>query len=225
MSDKKTNKNTTEEVETNKKKQEQKNKQSKAQNKDAPKEKKECNLKEKFENEIKSLKKKNSNLEKQINDLQDEKIKSQEAFLEQAKTFESKAKEKVEEFKNEHKVKMDEEITYIKKFAASKFFKELTEPWINLQTAVEFGEKQDDAGVKNYVVGFKMLLKQIDSIMESHGLTKITPKVGEEFVPETMEAISTIEEEGSTDKVVEIKKDGFKHHDRVIKPATVVIGK
>ncbi|CAM9117260.1 nucleotide exchange factor GrpE [Mycoplasma todarodis] len=186
---------------------------------------KDCLDKKKLEKEIKLLKEKNSNLEKQIIDLKQENVKAQEAFLEQAKTFQSKAKEKVEEFKSEHKTKMDEEVSHIKKYATSKFFKEMTEPWLNLQLAVEFGEKQDDPGVQNYVVGFKMLLKQIDSIMEGHGLTKIAPNVGEDFNPETMDAISTTENEEMTDKVMEIKKNGFKHHDRVIKPATVVIGK
>ncbi len=213
--DKKINEESTEKVEIKKEQKKEKK----------PKQCKECLDKKNLEKKIKLLKEKNSNLEKQIIDLKQENNKAQEAFLEQAKTFQSKAKEKVEEFKNEHKVKMDEEVSHIKKFATSKFFKEMTEPWLNLQLAVEFGEKQDDPGVKNYVVGFKMLLKQIDSIMESHGLAKITPIVGDEFDPETMDAISTIEKEEHVDKVIEIKKNGFKHHDRVIRPATVVIGK
>ncbi|CAM9137067.1 nucleotide exchange factor GrpE [Mycoplasma marinum] len=193
-----------------------KSKNSKSQDKNKIKE---------LKKELELLKTRNSNLEIQILNLKQENAKAEQAFMAQANTFQAKAKEKVEEFKNEHKAKQEQEITHIKKYANSKFFKEIVEPWLNLAIAVDFGAKQGNQDVQNYVVGFQMLLKQMDSIMEKHGLLRIVPSIDEAFNPETMEAISSIEKEGSKDKVIEIKKEGFKHHDRILKPAVVVIGK
>ena len=52
----------------------------------------------------------------------------------------------------------------------------------------------------------------------------IKVKVNDHYNPHTMEAIDTIKENDSTDfKVTKVVENGYKLHDRVIRPAKVIV--
>ncbi len=177
----------------------------------------------KAENEL--LNKKILNLEAKINDLKDQIKVTNDTYLNKAKELQKGAQAKVEVFKEEHKKNSQKELEHIKKYASSKFFEDFIEPLLNLELAIEAGKTQESDGVKNYVIGFEMLLKQIEDIMESHSVVKINPKIGAKFNPDTMTAFQVVEDKTNADKIIKIKKPGFKLHDRVLKPASVIIGK
>lgn len=82
-------------------------------------------------------------------------------------------------------------------------------------------EPQDEA-TKNYLVGFQFLYKNFEKALEDEGLSQICPKVGDKFDPKVMEAIDTMEAE-EENIVVDIKRKGYKMHDRLIRPAGVVV--
>lgn len=166
--------------------------------------------------------------QKEITDLQaklEEKRLENEAnilaFQEKAKSFASKAQEEVNRIKQELNAKLEEDKADLKKYGSQKLLESVIEPLLNIELAVKAGKNND--AVSAYVIGFEMLLNQLYSEMESFGVSKITPKVGEEFDAHLHYAIST--KDGDTNIILEVKKDGLKLHDRVIKPATVVIGK
>ncbi len=69
-----------------------------------------------------------------------------------------------------------------------------------------------------------MLFDQLCEGLSEGGLIKIVPRVGEEFDPEIHHAISTEKKSGRANKIVSVKQVGYKLHDRVIKPAVVVVG-
>ncbi len=179
----------------------------------------------KFKAEKQALENKIKILESKIQNLEKEKNEATNSFLDKAKGFQDKAKKQIEKFKEEHKTQIADEINLIKKYAPESIVKELIEPLLNLELAIQAGKKQDNKDVNNYVIGFEMLLKQINQILENHDIKRICPSVGDLFDPETMDAISTKEDKSNADKVIEIKKIGYQLHDRVIKPAVVVIGK
>ncbi len=187
----------------------------------APKVNKEDILKK--ENE--KLKEKIFNLELHVAQSKTELEKANQTFLDKVKTLQDEAQQQISKFREEHKENMSKEIKHIKKYAGSKFFTEFIEPLLNLELAINAGKNQNDQGVQNYVVGFEMLLKQIEGIMENSNVTKLLPKVGDKFNPETMFAVQVTENKEKADKVISIKKPGYKMHDRVIKPASVEIGK
>lgn len=82
-----------------------------------------------------------------------------------------------------------------------------------------------DQATKNYLVGFQFLYKNFVSALENEGVKEIIPEVGQKFDAQNMEALDTIEvqEEKEANIIKEVKRKGYKMHDRLIRPAGVVV--
>ena len=170
---------------------------------------------QKLKQEIELLKKQNINLEA-------ENQKNLYDFQNKAKTFQDKANEQIKKIKEDLANKLEDEKKHITKFGSQKLIESIIEPILNIDVAVASGKNQD--AVKAYVMGFEMLMNQLYSEMESFGIQIINPSVGDSFDPNIHYAMK-LEESGKSGKILDVKKKGIKYHERVIKPATVVVGK
>ena len=54
-------------------------------------------------------------------------------------------------------------------------------------------------------------------------MVEISPKVGDKFSPDTMNAVETMESEGEENLVLDVHVKGYKLHDRLIRPANVTV--
>lgn len=79
-----------------------------------------------------------------------------------------------------------------------------------------------DPALKNYLVGFQFIYRNLVSILENNGVTEICPQVGDIFDPRTMNAVDTVEQEDEN-KVLKIYGNGYKLHDRIIRTAMVQV--
>lgn len=87
-----------------------------------------------------------------------------------------------------------------------------------LQTEVSSQE------MKNFLVGFEFIYRNLVSVLENEGVTEIAPKIGDDFNPETMQAIETqFDEKAEPNKVVKVNVKGYKLHERLIRPSIVVV--
>ena len=81
----------------------------------------------------------------------------------------------------------------------------------------------DDAVAPGWLDGLNLVLRSMNSILDSEGVIKIEA-VGQRFEPWEFEAVQYEEthdaEEGQVIKVV---RDGYKHHDRVLRAAQVIV--
>jgi len=69
--------------------------------------------------------------------------------------------------------------------------------------------------------GVKMVADQLYDTLEKRGLERIDAE-GEEFDPRIHNAVETQQHEDEN-KVLEQKKPGYKHREKVIRPADVVV--
>ncbi|VDR42251.1 nucleotide exchange factor GrpE [Mycoplasmopsis caviae] len=117
-----------------------------------------------------------------------------------------------------------EEVDKIKQYALQKFFEDFSTHFATLQGAIKAGARSENSGVKNYVVGFEMIINLINDVLTKHGIRAIEPKIGDDFDPNTQKVL---EVEKHADKkhnsIIKVSAVGFKLYDRVIKPALVVI--
>jgi molecular chaperone GrpE len=74
----------------------------------------------------------------------------------------------------------------------------------------------------SWVDGIRLIHRKLQAILEARGLSEIS-SVGESFDPTVHEAVT--QGEGEEGKVIEELQKGYKLHDRVIRPALVVVGK
>ncbi len=107
------------------------------------------------------------------------------------------------------------------KYRAEGFIDELL-PVLDSFYAVLKNEPSDP-NLKNYLIGFQYIYKNMVSALENEGVKEITPNIGDKFSPETMNAVETREDEGEENRVLEVQFKGYKLHDRLIRPASVVV--
>ena len=81
--------------------------------------------------------------------------------------------------------------------------------------------------VAPYVQGFSMIYRQMVQALESEGVSEVAVKVGDKYDYKIHSAMETIEveDEALVGTITKVIRKGYKIHDRLIKPATVIVGK
>ena len=142
-----------------------------------------------------------------------------------------KAKADAEHWKNEYfrayadtqnlRKQLEKDHMSAMKYRAEGFVDELL-PVLDSFFAVLKNEPTDP-NLKNYLIGFQYIYRNLTAALENEGVTEIAPKVGDKFSPETMQAVETVESDGEENIIVDVHVKGYKLHDRLIRPANVTV--
>ncbi len=142
-----------------------------------------------------------------------------------------KAKADAEHWKNEYfrayadtqnlRKQLEKDHMSAMKYRAEGFIDELL-PVLDSFHAVLKNEPTDPA-LKNYLIGFQYIYRNLVAALENEGVSEIAPKVGDKFSPDTMNAVETVETDGEENLVVDVHVNGYKLHDRLIRPANVTV--
>lgn len=77
-----------------------------------------------------------------------------------------------------------------------------------------------------YQIGFTYIYNQLIQALASEGLSELTPKVGDPFDADYMNAIEAVEsEEVPNNHILKVHSKGYKLHDRLIRAAMVTVAK
>ncbi|QHX36543.1 nucleotide exchange factor GrpE [Spiroplasma sp. BIUS-1] len=110
----------------------------------------------------------------------------------------------------------------VRKYGGEKLASELI-PAIDMFRGV-LKSTPDNPEIKNYLMGFEMIINQIDQALTNAGVTMVSVKPGDDFNPELHSAIEQVKsEEFETGKIAVVVSNGYKLHDRVIKHAAVKV--
>ena len=142
-----------------------------------------------------------------------------------------KAKADAEHWKNEYfrayadtqnlRKQLEKDHMSAMKYRAEGFVDELL-PVLDSFFAVLKNEPTDP-NLKNYLIGFQYIYRNLTAALENEGVTEIAPKVGDKFSPDTMQAVETVESDGEENVVMDVHVKGYKLHDRLIRPANVTV--
>ena len=122
------------------------------------------------------------------------------------------------------------ELQDFKKYAISPLAKDLFAVSDNLGRALdaitdEQKENADD-GIKNLIVGLEMVAGEFTTAFEKNNIQTITPATGDKFDVATMQAMQEVE---GTDVakgcVVQCLQSAYILHDRLLRPAMVLVAK
>lgn len=83
-------------------------------------------------------------------------------------------------------------------------------------------KEPSDPALKNYLIGFQYIYKNLVAALEAEGVTEIFPEVGKLFDPATMSAVDTVEGE-KENLITEVYAKGYKLHNRIVRPANVQV--
>lgn len=115
----------------------------------------------------------------------------------------------------------DEEVENLLKYANTGIITEIL-PIIDTFEKVLNKDNVSDE-LKNYLVGFKMIHKNLCDILKKYGVEEIN-RVGEVFDPNLEQALLVENDPTKEDDIVlEVLLKGYKLKDRVIRPASVKI--
>lgn len=110
------------------------------------------------------------------------------------------------------------------KFALEKFANELLPVLDNLERAIEFADKENDA-IKSVIEGVEMTAKSFVDAVAKFGVEVVSPQ-GETFNPEFHQAMSiqpSADVEPNT--VIAVMQKGYLLNGRLLRPAMVMVSK
>jgi molecular chaperone GrpE len=113
-----------------------------------------------------------------------------------------------------------EDIAKAHKYATEKFAGEM----LPVKDSLEAALATENATADTLKSGVELTLKQLVAAFEKSGLTEIRP-LGEKFDPHRHQAISTLEDEGEPNRVLQVLQKGYALNERVIRPALVIVSK
>ena len=112
------------------------------------------------------------------------------------------------------------EIANAHKFAVENFATEL----LAVKDSLEAALASDSASPENVRAGVELTLKQLKSVFEKFNVKEIDPP-GQKFDPHFHQAISAVESNAEPNTVVQVLQKGYLLHERVIRPALVIVSK
>ena len=113
-----------------------------------------------------------------------------------------------------------EDITKAQKFAVERFSNEM----LAVKDSLEAGLAITTENVESFKGGMELTLKQLNSAFEKFNIKEINP-VGEKFDAHKHQAIGMLESEQDPNTVVSVMQKGYALHDRVLRPAMVMVAK
>lgn len=150
----------------------------------------------------------------------------------------AKLKEEIENLKNENlkikdeylraradmentKRRLNEDALKTKKYASQGLIEQLITP-VDMLVKVSNLENSNPE-LQNFLVGFKMISKQITDILDADGLKEIDA-LGKDFDPNLHHALEKEHQEGvEPGKVIQVLQTGYMYKDRLLKPAMVKV--
>lgn len=106
------------------------------------------------------------------------------------------------------------------KFAADKF----AQAMLPVKDSLEATLIAESATLESLKAGVELTLKQLAAAFHSASITELNP-AGEKFDPHRHQAISTLQSEGEANRVINVMQKGYLLHDRVLRPAMVIVSK
>jgi|AntRauMFilla1563_2_1112583.scaffolds.fasta_scaffold44495_2 molecular chaperone GrpE len=108
-------------------------------------------------------------------------------------------------------------------YGGSKLARDLLPVYDNLSRALAAaGPAEQNQTDKALLEGVELTLRELSNVLAKHGITKVEPKKGERFDPQSHQAMFEAPVPGTTHgEIIEVMASGFLLHDRLLRPAQV----
>ena len=83
----------------------------------------------------------------------------------------------------------------------------------------------ENTSIDSFKEGVELTARQLASVLEKFSIVEVNPAAGEKFDPHRHEAISQVETDAEPNTVVSVLQKGYLLHDRVLRPALVVVSR
>ncbi len=113
-----------------------------------------------------------------------------------------------------------EDIAKAQKYAVERFSNEI----LAVKDSLEAGLAVEAASIESFKSGMELTLKQLSGVFEKFNISEINP-VGEKFDAHKHQAISMVDSDQPANTVISVMQKGYALHERVLRPALVLVAK
>ena len=107
-------------------------------------------------------------------------------------------------------------------YGGSKLARDLLPVYDNLKRAVDAVTEEQRSLASGLIEGVELTMRELLNVFTKHGITLISPKVGDKFDPKLHEAMfeAPLPDTKAGD-IIQVSGEGFMLHDRLLRPAKV----
>lgn len=103
-------------------------------------------------------------------------------------------------------------------YGGSKLARDMMPVYDNLKRALDAAGDEADGVIE----GIQLTLKELSNVFEKHGITILSPEMGEKFDPQMHQAMFEAPVPGTkAGEIIQVMAEGFMLHDRLLRPAQV----
>ena len=107
-------------------------------------------------------------------------------------------------------------------YGGSRLARDLLPVYDALSRALESAGDDQRAAASALIEGVELTLRELKNVFTKHGITVITPELGEKFDPQRHEAMFEAPVPGTVaGNIIQVMDNGFMLHDRLLRPAKV----
>lgn len=107
-------------------------------------------------------------------------------------------------------------------YGGTRIARDLLPVYDNLNRALAAAQEDESQASVALVEGVELTLKELLKVFERHGVTRITPQVGDRFDPQQHEAMFEAPVPGTrAGDIIQVSAEGFFLYDRLLRPAQV----
>ncbi|GAA6191404.1 nucleotide exchange factor GrpE [Phaeobacter gallaeciensis] len=107
-------------------------------------------------------------------------------------------------------------------YGGSKLARDLLPVYDNMKRALEAASDEQKEVSAGLIEGVELTLRALAGVFEKHGITVLTPEVGDRFDPQFHEAMFEAPVPGTrAGDIIQVAAEGFMLHDRLLRPAQV----
>jgi molecular chaperone GrpE len=108
------------------------------------------------------------------------------------------------------------------KYGGSKLARDMLPVFDNLKRALDAAGEAERAAAPGLIEGVDLTMRALLGIFEKHGVSLISPAVGDRFDPEIHQAMFEAPLPGTkAGDIIQVSADGFMLHDRLLRAAQV----
>lgn len=107
-------------------------------------------------------------------------------------------------------------------YGGTKLARDLLPVFDNLSRALQAIPEESRAASSALIEGLELTLRELTNVMAKHGITTITPAIGDMFDPQMHQAMFEAALPGTkAGQIIQVMTEGFLLHDRLLRPAQV----
>jgi molecular chaperone GrpE len=107
-------------------------------------------------------------------------------------------------------------------YGSTRLARDLLPVYDNLSRAIQAIPEESRAASAALIEGVELTLRELTNVMAKHGISTISPAVGDTFDPQLHQAMFEAPLPGTTaGQIIQVATEGFMLYDRLLRPAQV----